>query len=116
MINIPIEVWICSYFSMSQNKISEQMQLKARMASFGSISGCLSTMWQGKRGRAVHHTWMRGTKVVHPKDQKVQSKAETRAFKALPYSDVRLSASSYHILVSNTPKLSYYQFKKMFKI
>lgn len=111
MVNIPIELWICSYFSMSQNKISEQIQLKARMVSFGSISDCLSPMWQGKCGRAVHHTWMCGTEVVHQKDQKVLSKAETRAFKALPYSDVHLPASSYHILVSNTSKLSYYQFK-----
>ena len=65
MINIPIELWICSDFSMSQNKMSDQTQLKARMVSFGSISDCLSTMWQEKCGRAVHHTWVRGTEVVH---------------------------------------------------
>lgn len=56
---------------MSQSKISEQIQLNASMVSFGSISDCLSTMWQEKCGRAVHHTWVRGTEVVHQKDQRV---------------------------------------------
>lgn len=44
MINISIELWSCSYFSISQNKISKQIQLKARMVSFGSISDCPNTM------------------------------------------------------------------------
>lgn len=56
---------------MSQNKISEQIQLNASMVSFGAISDCLSTMWQEKCGRAVHHTWVHGTEVVHRKDQRV---------------------------------------------
>lgn len=47
--------------------MSEQIRLKARMVSSGSVSDSLSTMWQGSRGRAVHHTWVSRTDIVHQK-------------------------------------------------